>query len=224
MTKLQLLRFVTTYIDTGAFIGYLIGCLIYKKYKSLRPIAYLMLLTIVRNQFSSYEGMYIRNLKIVDHFNSPIQMIFLGWFFYLNFETVVVKKYVPYVVTGALVFAVINTVLWQGWSVYPSNFMILETLILIIWAIILFIEKLDAPASVNIFKDPVFITTTAILCFNVFSFIYFLLNNYFTKHNIYMFNSIVNILYFSNFIYYALLVTAFIYSYKLVKNSATSRW
>lgn len=222
-SQLQILRFVNAYIDCMSITGYLLGSWLYKQYKPLRAITFLLLITVISNQLVSYAGMYYKVSVQLYHIFNPIQLTFLGLFFYSNFEDRLLKKLVPYIIAAGVVFTILNTSFLQSWDQYPTNFIVFETLLLIAWATMLFVEKLDAPGNVNIFKDPVFITAVAILSFNLFSFIFFLLTNYFIKHKIDMFASIYKILYFANIIYYGLLVVAYIFSYKLVKQHAKDR-
>jgi hypothetical protein len=211
-TNRQIQFFVNAYIDYATFIGFLIGLYGLKFNKAILPIVCLLWLTFL-NDALLYDVDLVYILQDF-HFYNPIQFLLLGWFFYQAFEDIKLKKIVPYILGIAVCFAVVNVIFLQPMTEYPSNFIILENSLLIIGATFLFIEKLDAPAKQNVFRDPVFIISVAILCFNIFSFIYFLLTNYFSKHKIDQFGSIYRILYFANIIYYALIVLAISFSLK----------
>jgi len=222
MSYLQLLKFMSFYVDFCCLVGYLLLTLAMarRNYNELNSICYLLILTFISNQIASYCGMYFRNSSPVFHIFAPLQFCFLGWFFYRNLEAGPVRKSIPYLVLLVIIFSVINLVFFQEFKIYPSNTILLKTLLLIILATVLFIEKLDMPVAQNIFKYPVFLAAVAILSFNLFSFAFFLLTNYFDKNRIYKFNSIMNIHHFSNFIYYTTITIASFYSLKISKSLA----
>ncbi len=210
-TNRQLAIFITEYQLYATMIGYLIGCYGFKNNRVIHPIIYVLLLTFLNYKLLENSDI----LTVTDfHFYNPIQLLLLGWFFHRNFENRALKSSVPYTLAVFMVFAIFNTIFLQGLNDYPSNFIIGETLLLIVWSTYLFIEKLDVPAHINVFKDPVFITSIAIICFNLFSFVFFLLLTYFQKHKIDQYSSITRLLYFANVIYYLLLIIANIFSLK----------
>lgn len=209
-SELQVLHFFLAYISFMSFVGYILSCIAYKHYKLLMPIGMMLLITFISEPIAQFVG----NSFTVFHFYNPLQFILFCWFFYINFENRRLKMIMPYIAIAAIIFGIINSVFLQSINVNPSNFIISETLLLIILSIFLFIEKLDSPAQINIFKDPVFIATAAILLFNIFSFLSFLTLDYFIKHNLNSFTSIYRLLYFANFIFYGLLVTANLFSLK----------
>jgi hypothetical protein len=216
-SDLQVQNFVILYTDYALLAGYLLGCRA-ARYRQMQPICFLLLLTFVNDQVQSFIGFHYR-LGVEDfHFYNPLQLILLGWFFYENFEEGILKRSVPYAVLAAILFSLINSLYIQTLHQNPTNFILVETFLLIIWSTMLFIEKLDSPPSLNVFRDPAFITAVAVLCFNLFSFIFFLLTNYFQKHKINQFTSIYKILYFAVIVYYGLLVIANIFSPKSIKS------
>ncbi|MCP9752557.1 hypothetical protein EGI32_16480 [Ferruginibacter sp. HRS2-29] len=217
---LTLFKFTNLYIEWFAFVGFITGYLAYRRYGFLWPITAVLLITFCNNHFASYGAKYYRSNVELYHFFNPIQFLLLSIFFYKNFKDKLFRKTVLYMTSAGLAFAVINSLFIQKIHSDPMNFMIVETLILIIYATLLFIERIDLPARVNIFTDPVFITTVAILCFNLFIFLFFLLTNYFWKHKIDQSTNLFWINYFSNFLYYPLLFIAGLFSLKKNNYSA----
>lgn len=217
LSDLQIQNFVILYTDYALFAGFLLGCLA-TRYRQMRPICFLLLITFINDQIQSFIGFHYR-LGVEDfHFYNPVQLVLLAWFFYENFEDGILKRSVPIIAVASVIFSIVNSCFIQTLHQYPTNFILVETFLLIVWSTLLFIEKLDAPPALNVFKDPAFITAVAILSFNLFSFIFFLLTNYFQKHKINQFTSIYKILYFAVIIYYGLLVIANIFSLKMIKS------
>jgi hypothetical protein len=214
MTDVQLFKFVNLYIEWFAFAGFAAGCIAYRRYGHLWPITAVLLLTFCNNHFASYGAKYYHSNRELTHFYNPIQFLLLSIFFYKNLEDIMFKKIILYLTVTGLIFALINSLFIQKIHSDPMNFLTLETLILIIYATILFIERIDLPTQVNLFTDPIFIANIAVLCFNLFIFLYFLLTNYFWEHNIAQTKNLFWINYFSNFLYYPLLFIANLYSLK----------
>jgi|GEM_PF-1185888 len=223
MTDVQLFKFVNLYIEWFAFGGFIAGCLAYRRYGHLWPITAILLITFCKNHFASYGAKYYRSNVEIYHFFNPIQFLLLSIFFYKNFQDKLFKKIVLYTSGAGVAFAIINSFFIQKIHSDPMNFMTVETLILIAYATLLFIERIDLPSNINIFKDPVFITTIAILCFNLFIFLYFLLTNYFWSHKIDQMGTLFRINYFSNFLYYPMLFIASLYSLNKINHSAENR-
>lgn len=217
-TNRQIQYFVNCYLEYCYLLGFLIGLYGFRFNRVMLPISCLLWLTFFNQQLIYNVDWYLADF----HLFNPVQFLFLGWFFYRAFDDVKLKKIVLYVLGGSMIFAIINGIFLQPLSEYPSNFIIVENLLLIIGATFLFIEKLDSPAKENIFKSPVFIVTIAILSFNIFSFVYFLLVSYFNKHKIDEFSSIIRILFFANIIYYSLLIVGLLFSIKKTKQVAKS--
>lgn len=202
------------------FIGYAIGIWGWHKAKNLRAIPLLLLITFVAQIFMYYWAVEYRNNALIAHIFNPIQFTFLMLFFYQNYKVGWEKKATLYLAMAMLLYGFINTAFLQNTKTFPSNFLVVSNLILIVLSVNLFLQKLDSVSTkVNIFKEPVFLIAVAILCFNVFSFIFFLLNNYMLENNIES-KHLVYTLLFANFLYYTLLLLAITFSTKNNLNSS----
>jgi hypothetical protein len=198
-------------------MGFIAGLFIYSRIKYLRPIVLLLGLTFVSEIASRFFAKYLHNSNPVYHFFNPLQVVLLGCFFYMAVEKPVLKKGIMISIMGMLVFSVLCSVFINGLMIFPEYFLNVSTFVVIIWATILFIQILDLPAEQNIFKKPVFVISMAILWFYLFAFSFVLLHNYFLKHNVS--SKYIGILhYYSNIIYYTLLLTAMILAYSSLRN------
>ena len=202
------------------FIGYGLGVWDWHKAKNLRAIPILLLLTFVAQMFMYYWAVTYKNNALIAHIFNPIQFTLLMVFFNQNFKERWERNASLYLAGAMLIYGLINTLFLQNTKTFPSNFLVVSNLLLIILSINLFLQKLDTVSTkVNIFKEPVFLIAIAILCFNVFSFIFFLLKNYLFDKNISS-NDLTFILLFANLLYYTLLLMALIFS---LKNSLNTR-
>ena len=186
-------------------------------------IPVLQLITFVNQIVMFYWAVEYKSNAVVSHIFNPIQFILILYFLYQNIENPRLKLYVPYLATGMVIFSVVNSFFLQSLNTFPSNFLVIANLVLITIATVLFLEKLDSPSSVKIFQDPVFIIGSAVLLFNAFSFLFFLLTNYLRSIQ-YSTSSIYYILLFANILYYSLLFIASFLSTKQPNfQSETSR-
>jgi len=191
------------------FLAFIVGLLIYKQQIKIRPLVILMGLTIVSEITSVFFAKYYRNNSPVYHCFNPLQIVLLGCFFYKVFEKKILKDFVLYTTIGMILFAIISTIFIEGIMEFPTVFLNVETLVLILWSALLFIQKLDAPSDENVFKNPVFVISIGVLWFNLFSFVFFLLYSYMLTNKISI-KTISLLHFFSNYIYYGLILVAFI--------------
>ncbi len=197
--------------------GFFTGLLSFKKFSKLSPVTLLLLVTFISEIIARFCAIKFRNNMPVYHIFSPIQLSLVGLFFFKNLEKGFIKNILPFIITAAALFSIVNAVFIQGIKTYPSYFFNLESLIIILYSSVLFIQFLERPSSENIFKNPVFIADIAILWFYLFSFLYFLLYGYLTKMNI---SSMVlgKIHLISNYIYYLMLFIATLTAYLQTRN------
>jgi hypothetical protein len=189
-------------------IGFILGVFRYQKAdKSIRPVIIYLGLVLFSELVNYWMAKYYRNNMPAFHLLIPIQFLVLGIFFYNNIMDKKIKKSILWTIGGMLLFALVNTIYLQPIKTLPENFMKPITLIYIFWAALLFMQQLDLPAKENIFKNPVFIVTVAVLWFNIISFMFFLLYGFINKYHLPT-TYITYIHYFSNLVYYLLLLSA----------------
>jgi hypothetical protein len=187
--------------------GFLTGRVRIKKIRPARPIVVLLGLTLLSEVISRITAYKFHNNSIVYHFFNPLQAIAWGWFFYINLLTARIKRLVIPLLSLLILFSVLNTLLWQPLNTNPWNFIKFESLFLLFFSANVFIELLDRPACENIFRNSVFIVCIGIIWFVLTSFEFFNFFNFYVQKNIPK-ESIRAISYFSNYIYYTLLLIA----------------
>lgn len=189
--------------------GAILGTFIYKGSPKLRPVIVLLAVTFCSEVLGRVLAYTIKSSNPVYHFFTPIQ-IFLWSDFYLRVLSG--NRARKIVVTFSIVlflFAIINTVFIQGLRQWPDNLLMVETIVLFFFASSLFKQELEQPSSVNLFTSPVFIISIASIWFNLTYFITFQFWDFFVKNDIPN-QSLRLISYFSNYLYYLLILTALI--------------
>ena len=192
--------------------GFIFGMTQFRRLGKIKPVVILLGVTLVSEITSRLLAYTIRNSNPVYHFLNPLQVLLWGVFFYTVISNKKIHKAVPYVTAALVIFSVMNTLFWEGLKTFPGNFLNVETLFLFVGGFMLFIEMLDYPSSVNLFKQPVFIIGVSLIWFNMISFIFFLLFRTFLDNNISVV-SLKTIHYISNILYYGLLLTAVSFNY-----------
>lgn len=197
--------------------GFALGVSFFKRSSSsVRPVIVYLGLVLALEISSYYMAVIYKNNMPGFHISMPIYFVVIGIFFYRNIVDERVKKTIPWTVAALLLFAIVNAIFFQPLKSFPDNVSKGTTFFYIVWAALLFIQHLDNSAAENIFKNPVFIATIAIMWFNTISLSFFLLYPFMTKHNLP--TASVNIIhYFSNYVYYLLLVLS-IYLAKVQTN------
>lgn len=214
MTEAIIRETVSNYLYFTMFIGYAIGVWGWHKAKDLRAVPILLLVTFVAQMFMFYWAVMYRNNALIAHIFGPIQFIILMAFFKQNFRLAWEKKAVLYLAIVMVIYSLINSWFLQNTKTFPSNFIIVATLLQIILSVNLLLHKLDSVSTkINIFKEPVFLTAMAIFTFNIFSFFIFLINNYLLEKNIGN-KGTGFVLLFVGLLYYTLLLLSLIFSLK----------
>jgi len=200
---LQSHQFIYLFIITVALI---VSIPTWRKNAKHRPVVILLALTLCSETISRVLAFKVHNNNYVYHFFNPIQAIVWGWFFYINLEGRVKKTVVPLLVL-LILFGVFNTIYLQGLTVFPANFLRFETVLLLFWSFALFTAFLDRPSREHIFSSSLFVACVAVMWFNLTSFLFFQLFNFYIAQHIPT-DAIRNINYFSNYTYYSLLLVA----------------
>ncbi len=188
-------------------LGFVAGVSRNFKKPTIAPIVLLLAITLLSETLSKLLAVTIHNNSYGYHFFHPIQLMLWGVFFYRNssnprWKTIIVRLSFLFIICSML-----SSFLWQKIQVFPGDIIKFETLLLLLWAFHLFLEFLDKPTGENIFINPVFILTIAVIWFNLISFLFFDFFNFFLTSKIPT-SSLRAVHYFSNYVYYLLLFIA----------------
>lgn len=199
--------------------GFLLGSSVYNRSSNGMRMITLYLGTVFICEVIAYIlRITVRHNLVVHNISPGIYMYCLGMFFYYSIQDVTLKKMVIPSFVLWIIFAIVNTNFIQGWNTYPTYVFNANQLLLIFWSSMLFLEMLDRQSvHTNIFKQPEFISTIAFLWFGLASFLFYLLYNLFTKFDIST-TMLLNSHYFSNIVFYLMLLTAIIFEYLSIRS------
>jgi len=190
--------------------GFVVGASFFKKSSNkIRPVTIYLGLVLALEISSHFMAVIYKNNMPGFHISIPLYFLIIGIFFYNNIVDKKIRRSIPFTVAALILFAIVNAVYFQPLNSFPDNVAKGTTFFYIVWAAFLFIQHLDNSSAENIFANPVFITAVAIMWFNIISLSFFLLYPFMMKYNLPN-NSVFTIHYFSNYVYYLLLLLSIV--------------
>ncbi len=198
--------------------GFLVGISFFKKDSNkIWPITIYLGLVILLEVSNHHMAVIYQNNMPGFHVSFSVYFSIIGIFFYYTILDEKIKRSIPWTIGLLIVFAIVNAIFFQPLNTFPDNVSKVTSFFCIVWAAVLFVQHLDLSSEENIFKNPVFITAIAILWFNIISLSFFLLYPFMTKHNLPS-KSVFMIHYFSNYVYYLLLLLSIVLAKIQVNN------
>lgn len=190
--------------------GFLVGISFFRKRANkIWPLTLYLAVVFTLEILSHYMALIYQNNMPGFHFSIPVYFLIIGTFFYRTITDEKIKRSIPWTIGALILFSVVNAVFFQPLNSFPDNVSKGTSFFYIVWAAVLFVQHLDLSSEENIFKNPVFIIAIAILWFNIISLSFFLLYPFMTKHNLPS-KSVYMIHYFSNYVYYLLLLLSIV--------------
>jgi hypothetical protein len=177
-----------------------------RRQRTIQPIVWLLGITACSEILCKVLALTIQNNIPVYHVYQPVQLTLWAVFFYRNMQSGWRKTVLPLWV-ALFLFSILNTLFIQPVNVFPGNLTKLESVVIMFWSFCLFSEFLDLPGQENIFLKSNFIICVAVMWFNLVSYLFFGLFNYYVSAP-QLLHSVWSIHLFSNYTYYSLLLTA----------------
>jgi hypothetical protein len=113
------------------------------------------------------------------------ECIFYSLIYYYIFKSNVIKNILLLTAIIVPVLAVINAFTLQPFmSIFPSNVLVITTILYVIFAMLLYREMLSNALEIAIFKQSVFWYNTGVLFFSVTMFLSFCALNFIIKHKL----------------------------------------
>ena len=185
--------------------------------RKMLPVIILLGYTFVSTSAGYFMAKYLRNNMPVDHVYGVVATCLWGWFYYQCFEDKQIKTISKWSTCLLVVFLIFNTIFLQPILTLPDNGFKMMTLFNLIWGAVLFIQMLDLPAKENIFKNSFFLVALGVVWFNIISSLYFFLSAFLVRNNIS--STFINSMhYYSNYVYYIILIFAMLYLRKTHQN------
>lgn len=198
--------------------AFLLGIIFWRKNSDLKFLIILIGLTFVSECCSRFLASHITNSNPPYHFLAPAQSILWGLFFLHNANSKKWKYLFAITNTMVILFSIFNTIFIQNIYSFPDNVLRIQSFVFLSMGFILFFEEIDQPSEKNIFKEPIFLISIALIWFNLISFTFFNFHS-FLLQNIFSSATFRLINYVSNYTYYLILLIAILLSsFKAKKN------
>jgi hypothetical protein len=137
------------------------------------------------------------------HISCVLQYIGFA-FVYSKLITGRLKKYILISIIPFCIFSVLNTVYLQTFFKYNTNIIMLSYIIFIIFSLLLFMQMLNAPKDIAIFKQSVFWFNCAVLVYSILMPVCYGGLNYMMKHKLDS-NLLYEFMVYFTFLYYIIL-------------------
>lgn len=203
---------------TVIFLAALSAVLFYnKKNKVLLPVVVVLIFIFLSSLTAFFTGRYLRGSRPVNHFITPIMLAGWGLFFSRVLEDSRVKKIAGWVAVILILFSIIHSFI-TGLFVEPWIAMRAATIFYLILGALLLMQLLELPSKENIFTNTFFLIALGIVWFNMISSLSFFLADFMSIHK--PARQIISYIHwYSNYIYYSILMLAMIFQKKLYKNA-----
>jgi hypothetical protein len=168
-----------------SFATAVIGMVCYKRltmpFKILSVYLVYLFVDNVVNQY--VNAVYKSNVPVL-HIETIANYIFFSLIYYYLLKNKYLKKAILVSIVLVTLFFFINALWLQPYyKVFPSNSMLINEIIFVIFSLLLFKQMLLYPLQIKITKQGVFWFNTAILLFSTTMFFNFALINYYFLHN-----------------------------------------
>lgn len=174
-------------------IGYLILLLVITLFGSVKfkkltlPFKYLVVLigfTLVSECISRYLVFAIRNSNPPYHIFCIIEFVMLSRVYALLINAKKVRLFINVACVLFPIMSVLNTIFFQGLFSYPNNVLLLSYTIVMILALILFLQMLHHPQEDDLLRQDIFWFNSGIVVFCASVFLTVAFYNYLLRHNI----------------------------------------
>jgi hypothetical protein len=158
------------------------------KFKKLAlPFKHLVVLiglTFVSECISRYLVFTIRNSNPPYHIFCIVEFVLLCRIYAILIISIKIKRLVNIAIFIFPIFSVANTILFQGLFTFPNNVLLLSYTIVLMLALVLFLQMLHHPQEDDLLKQPVFWFNSGIAVFCASVFLTLGFYNYFLRHHI----------------------------------------
>jgi hypothetical protein len=140
----------------------------------------------------------------VYHFFNVVDYISYASIFYLVIDSLLIRKIILYAFLPVLCLIILNSLVVQKITVFPSNYLLVSCGINIPLSLIFFRQMLNYPETINIFKQSLFWFNCAVLIYFTVTFLDWSCYNYLLRRGFNM-QLISSFIYVVNIIYYIML-------------------
>jgi len=169
-----------------SFVIALIGTVRFRKLTMpFKVLAIWLVIDFLLDASNSWVISTYKNNARLSHMLCILEFNFYAVVYYILFRSKYIKRFIVITIFLFLVFFLINAMYLQPFvRVFPTNAIMVEEILYVLFAILLFKQMLQYPVQVNITKQSVFWFNTAILFFSTTMFLNLALMNYIGEHHI----------------------------------------
>jgi hypothetical protein len=142
-----------------------VACVVFFKHaqKTFRLLAVLTVLTLLSELIARYVASIIMDNSIVYHFFTPVEFLFYV-LIYKQFFSNKKWNYILWICFILFVLAeILNTIFYQPLSVTNTNIIILESVLLVVFSLSLFIKIRESDYDGDLIKEGIFWFNSAVL-------------------------------------------------------------
>jgi hypothetical protein len=168
-----------------SFATAIVGMVSYKRLTMpFKLLSVYLLYSFLDNVVNQYVNAVYKNNVPVLHVETIANYIYFSLIYYYLLKNKYIKKAILVSIVVVTLFFFINALWLQPYyKVFPSNAMLINEIIFVIFSLLLFKQMLLYPLQIKITKQGVFWFNTAILFFFTTMFFNFALINYYSLHN-----------------------------------------
>lgn len=155
-----------------------IACWHYKYLDKIQRFLFgLLIISALTSTIARYLWSIKENNLYLLHYYTIIE--FCGWaiIFYLLFESVLVKRMILWLGIAYVVFAIINSILWEGLDTFNTNSRSLESVLLSVFSVMYYVKMFKEKKVYRLERDASFWINAAVLIYFSSAFLLFGFSN-----------------------------------------------
>ena len=159
------------------------------RYKKLNKPFQLLSMYLIFSFLDAVANKYIiavyKNNVLLLHVETIVNYIFFSLIYYYLFKNQYIKRSVLLSIVIVIIISIINSFYLQPYNqMFPTNTMLINEVLFILFSLALFKQMLLYPLQVNIIKQSMFWFNAAMLFYSATIFFNSTLANYFYHHNV----------------------------------------
>ena len=176
----------------------------------MKIILVLVTITLISESVAvamAYQG----NNFAVYHIFNVVEALLWGAFYLCLFSSKPVKRIVVGLCLAVVLFMITNSLCIQLYNLEANNYSVTgESLMLLIFSLNFFREMMHRPSTENLFRFPYFWLNCAVLFFYTINILFWTSYNLLGKYNQSLMRAGFELLFYSNYIFYATIAMCFL--------------
>jgi hypothetical protein len=174
------------YADTYGCAIPLVFLMVRKRKLSLeeKTLTWYLIFSIIIFGFSNYLADHGTNNHFLYHLFADVEFFFIAIYFSLVIRNTLVKKIIPYVIAGLIIFSVLNVlVLHESLTSWPTNTFFVEFFMIIVMCFVYFFELTSSNDILQFYKVESFWVIAGFFIYYSLSFSIVILYKYVAEYS-----------------------------------------